>query len=570
MHSSEHGGIILTGFSGSGKSTVGALVARGLGWEIADTDSLIEQREGRTISDIFAQDGEARFRELEAAVLQEVCARERVVVACGGGAIVSPTNRRLLAEYGFIVCLEARPETLFRRLQGKGSGELRQRPLLDSDDALRRIRDLKARRQPYYALADYVVQTDLLTPEEVAAEIVRAFRLYGARSASDRVAALSQTAVSPIPLPATSFPSAACVVMTPNEHYPVYVGWGALDDLGRRMREVVLQGQAWVLTDETVGRLYGERALASLNAAGLQAEIYTIAPGEQSKSLDTAATIYDWLISRRAERRDAIVALGGGVVGDLAGYVAATFLRGVPFVQVPTSLLAMVDASIGGKVAVNHREGKNLIGAFYQPRLVLADVAVLTTLPQRELREGWAEAIKHAMILDPDLLEQLEREADRILALDPDATTPVVRRSMALKALVVSQDPREETGRRTILNYGHTIGHALEAATAYGRLLHGEAVAIGMMGAAEISRRMGLLSPTVVERQHAILARFGLPLHAPAGVEVEQVLAAMTLDKKVSAKAIRWVLLEDVGRTVLRDNVPLEMVREVVQDLIPA
>jgi 3-dehydroquinate synthetase len=227
----------------------------------------------------------------------------------------------------------------------------------------------------------------------------------------------------------------------------------------------------------------------------------------------------------------------------------------------------MVDAAVGGKVAVNHREGKNLIGAFHQPRFVLADVASLTTLPARALREGWAEAIKHAMIFDPELLAAFEREAERIIALDPAVVTPVVERSIALKANVVSRDPKE-TGVRMVLNYGHTIGHALEAATAYGELLHGEAVAIGMMGAAEISHRMGLLDRAVVSRQRALLERFGLPVSAPASIDVERVLAAMSLDKKVSGKAIRWILLRGVGQTVVRNDVPLAMVRDVVEGLM--
>lgn len=560
--------IILTGFSGSGKSTVAALLAARLGWESVDTDNLIVERAGRSITQIFAEDGEARFRELETEALREACSREWVVIACGGGAILSATNRKLLADGGFIVCLEARPETLLARLQREDAGELRQRPLLDTEDALGRIRDLKARRQPYYALADYTIHTDSLTPEEVAAEVERAFALLRARPSADRLSGLSRDEVSPVPVPAVNFPGSTCVVTTPNEHYPVYVGWGTLTELGRHLHEVGLRGRVWLITDENVRRLYGEAALAALRAAGFEAEAFALTPGEPSKSLDTAALVYDWLIAQRAERRDVIVALGGGVVGDLAGYVAATFLRGLAFVQVPTSLLAMVDAAIGGKVAVNHREGKNLIGAFYQPRLVLVDVALLSTLPQRELREGWSEAIKHALILDLDLLERLEGEADRVLRLDPEVVTPIVGRSIALKAMVVSQDPREETGRRTILNYGHTIGHALEAATAYGQLLHGEAVAIGMMGAAEISRRMGLLASAVVERQRAILRRFGLPLRSPPGVDPDRVLAALALDKKVSGKAVRWVLLEDVGRTVLRDDVPPEMVRDVVKGLI--
>jgi 3-dehydroquinate synthetase len=239
----------------------------------------------------------------------------------------------------------------------------------------------------------------------------------------------------------------------------------------------------------------------------------------------------------------------------------------MPVVQVPTSLLAMVDASIGGKVAVNHREGKNLIGAFHQPRLVLADVSALKTLPERELTSGWAEVIKHALIMDGDLLRTLEEDAERLLKLEPDATAPVVSRAMALKAQVVSEDERETTGRRTILNYGHTVGHGLETASRYEALLHGEAVALGMIAAAAIGRRLGVTPPALTDRQNALLERFGLPTRV-RGIDPEDVLRAITLDKKTSDGSVRWVLLEDVGQPVLRADVPLSLVRQVIEEML--
>jgi 3-dehydroquinate synthase len=257
------------------------------------------------------------------------------------------------------------------------------------------------------------------------------------------------------------------------------------------------------------------------------------------------------------------------MVCDLAGFVAATFVRGLPLVHVPTSLLAMVDAAVGGKVAVDHPQAKNLIGAFYQPRLVLADVSVLQTLPPRELTSGWAEVIKHALILDEDLLRLLETDAAAACRLDPTVAERVIARSVALKAAVVSEDEREETGRRMVLNYGHTIGHGLEAAAGYAGLLHGEAVAVGMSGAARIAVRLGILAPEVAERQDALLARFGLPLRAP-GVDARMALAAMALDKKAEGGALRWVLLEDIGRTVIRRDVPASLVEQVVAELTAA
>jgi 3-dehydroquinate synthase len=282
--------------------------------------------------------------------------------------------------------------------------------------------------------------------------------------------------------------------------------------------------------------------------------------------LETAVSIYDWLVNFHAERNDSIVALGGGMVGDLAGFVAANFLRGLPLVQVSTSLTGMVDAAIGGKVAVNHPRAKNLIGAFYQPRLVLADTETLTTLPRRELVSGCAEVVKHAMICDPRLLEYLEERAEGLLMLDKAITSEVVSRSAAIKARVVSEDEKEQ-GIRVILNYGHTIGHGLEAATNYERFLHGEAIAIGMMGAAMISRQVGLLFQEVVDRQKALLERFGLPTTC-SGVDIESLLKAMELDKKVVGKKGRWVLLSGIGKPVVRDDIHREEAVSAIRKLL--
>jgi 3-dehydroquinate synthase len=335
------------------------------------------------------------------------------------------------------------------------------------------------------------------------------------------------------------------------------------------MADAGLAGRAYLISDSMVHARWGAAAEEALRTAGLRAASRVVPAGETSKSLETAAAIYDWLISQRAERGDAIVALGGGMVCDLAGFVAATFVRGLPLVHVPTSLLAMVDAAIGGKVAVNHKEAKNLIGAFYQPRLVLADVSTLQTLPPRELTAGWAEVIKHALIMDEGLLHLLEENADAVMSLEPTLAAEVISRSIAIKAAVVGEDEREETGRRTILNYGHTIGHGLEAAAEYAGMLHGEAVAVGMAGAARIARRLGLLPPEVAERQDALIARFGLPLRA-SGVDASRVLAAMALDKKVKGGAIRWVLLEGIGQPTIHRDVPPALVEEVVGELVSA
>ena len=561
--------IILTGFSGTGKTVVARLAAARLGWQAVDTDDLIVQRARKPIPDIFAQDGEEAFRRLERDILAEACRQPRAVIGVGGGANVSAENRRIMADGGFVVCLEARPETILQRLRPQFERDPDARPMLAGPDPLARIRQLKALRAPFYALADYTVHTDGFSLERVATEIVRAWRQLSvaALAAEGRIAALTAApAAGATATPYRPPADATCVVQTASAAYPVFVSWGALPDLGNRLAQAGLTGRAFLIADATVHARWGPAAEEALRAAGFGVAAYSVPAGEASKSLETAAAIYDWLVAQRAERGEAIVALGGGMVCDLAGFVAATFARGLPLVHVPTSLLAMVDAAVGGKVAVDHRQAKNLIGAFYQPRLVLADVCVLQTLALRELTAGWAEVIKHALIMDEEFLRLLEDNAEAAQRLDPEVAEQIIGRSVALKAAVVSEDEREETGRRTILNYGHTIGHGLETAADYAGLLHGEAVAVGMSGAARIAVRLGILASAVAQRQDTLLARFGLPLRAP-GTDAQKVLSAMALDKKVKGGAVRWVLLEDIGRPVIRHDVPPPRVEEVVADL---
>jgi len=362
-------------------------------------------------------------------------------------------------------------------------------------------------------------------------------------------------------------PDLAAEVRHAGGSYPVIAGWGILDGLGERLSALGIKSPAYIITDSNVMNLYARRVQRALQKEDIAAHCFIIPRGESSKSFQLAQAIYDWLLSLKAERGQAIIAVGGGVVGDLAGFVAATFLRGVPFIQVPTSMAAMVDASIGGKVAVNLPQAKNMVGAFYQPKGVFADVQTLTTLGKRELAEGWAEAIKHGFILDPSLVDLFEEHAESLMAVDPDISTRVIRRSMAIKADVVSQDERETLDVRILLNYGHTIGHALETATGYGRLLHGEGVSVGMMGAAHIARELGLVSEELVARQRTLLERFNLPTRAK-GVHVDDVLRAMSFDKKTVGGSNRWVLLEDVGKAVVRNDVPMKLVEATVRDLV--
>lgn len=351
------------------------------------------------------------------------------------------------------------------------------------------------------------------------------------------------------------------------------IGTGLLAQLGARLREAGLRGKVFVVSDDQVFPRYGDAALQGLRDGGFDARSYQFKEGETSKDLATASALWDWLARERAERIDTIVALGGGVVGDVAGFVASTYLRGLPLVQVPTTILAQIDSAIGGKVAVNHPSGKNLIGSFYPARLVVSDVETLVSLPRRERASGWAEAVKYGMILDAELLDLLEANAARLLDLqsgDLGFVSAIVERCARHKVQVVAEDEREAS-LRMILNYGHTIGHALEAALRYETLLHGEAISIGMTGAAAISCARGRLDPNVPLRQKIVLERFGLPTRLPPDAPVpsiDDVLERMASDKKARDARINWVLLDRIGHAVIDSQVPPELVRDTVRSLL--
>ena len=559
--------IVLIGLSGVGKSTVGRVLAERLGWPFVDTDELIAESEGVTPAELIDRDGEPAFRQIEERVVAEASQRVPAVIATGGGAFISATNRAALGANGFICFLDATPQAIADRLRS-GSGGTR-RPLLGDDQAEigSRLSELDGQRRRYYTHADIWVPVQPFGSDDrevlntAADRILRAWatdaaRLVGLPRRLERLGA-GAPAVGP-----------AAVVDTGRDRYPIWVGAGELDRLPDRLEQLELTGRrVFLISDSQVIDQHGRKAAEALDAAGIAGTSYIVPAGEQSKSLQVAREIYAWLAEQRAERRDLVVALGGGVVGDLAGFVAATYLRAMPFIQLPTTVLAMNDAAIGGKVAVDLAGGKNLVGAFYQPRAVIADIDLLRTLPRRAFSEGLAEVVKHALILDPGLLAELERHAGALVGAQPDEAllTRVTARSARLKSLVVSVDPREG-GLRAILNYGHTIGHAIEAATGYHDFLHGEAVAVGMMGAARIGERMGLHDSELVARQADVLRAFGLPLAAP-GVDPEAVLQAMRLDKKVEDGRTRFVLLEEIGRPLLRDDVPESLVREIVRGL---
>jgi len=336
--------------------------------------------------------------------------------------------------------------------------------------------------------------------------------------------------------------------------YDIHIGAGLLarpDPIA----ELLPQPRVAVVSNATVAPLYLEALSAGLARAGIAAVPIVLPDGERYKNWETLNLVYDALLANRCDRGTAVVALGGGVVGDIAGFAAATYQRGVPFVQVPTTLLAQVDSSVGGKTGINHPRGKNMIGAFHQPSAVLADMDVLKTLPERELRAGLAEVIKHGAIRDATYFDWLEANVGRLLAREPEALAHAVRRSVEIKAEIVALDERE-TGLRALLNFGHTFGHAVETGLGYGEWLHGEAVAAGMVMAAELSHRLGGIDASAVERLRSLVARAGLPVAAPAGIDAGRFLDLMSVDKKARAGRLRLILLERLGAAYIADDVP--------------
>ena len=534
--------IILTGFMGTGKTTVGRLLAAQLARPFVDTDNLIVERDGRSIVDIFNEDGETRFREMEAEVAAELAGQRGLVIATGGRLMLDPANAVALGATGPVFCLAAEPAIILERVAAGNE----QRPLLTVDDPERRVNALLQRRAAAYARFR-TVDTGGRSPEQIAATIV-----------AQAVNGLRQT----IP------------VRHPGGSYDVVVGENLL---AHALELAGIDGPAAIITDSHVGPLYAAKiknpGFYRSDTASRQEKpgfhdipILTMPAGERHKTLDTVRALYDGLAAAGIGRDGTIIALGGGVAGDVAGFVAATWLRGIDFVLCPTSLLAMVDSSIGGKTGVDLPQGKNLVGAFHQPRLVLADVAALATLPADEFTAGLAEVAKHGLIADPVLWQRLMMEewhfdprrlaGDRLLRADLHS---LVTRAIEVKRRVVEEDPYEQ-GRRAVLNLGHTFGHAVEQVSGYA-VRHGEAVAMGLAAAAHLSAALGECPPSLPKLVEMVLTRLGLPIHIPPSIDGSPLdpaalLAAMGSDKKKKGGRLRFVLIHDVGDVFVRDDVP--------------
>ncbi|MGI6574535.1 MAG: 3-dehydroquinate synthase [bacterium] len=528
--------IVLIGFMGTGKSVVGRELAGQLGWRFIDIDREVEEKAGITISQIFERYGEDYFRQLEADTIRKVMAANKQVIATGGGAVLSADNRECMRARGIIVCLEATAQIILERI-----GKENHRPLLRNGDPWKRICQLKEQRETYYQKADYTIDTASLTPKAVAQKIIE---FIGWHDANARLQLVR--------------------VNLSVKGYNIYIRPGILSSLPEYL-PYGLGTDILLVSDENVSGIYGANLVSLLEDSGYRVHLFSVAEGETAKSLSNVKRLYEEALAAQIDRHSAIIALGGGVIGDLAGFGAATFMRGVPFLQVPTTLLAQVDSSVGGKVGINLPQGKNLVGAFYQPAGVFIDPASLISLPISELRAGMGEVIKYALVFSEDFLIYLEENLPAIMELDQKVMGQIIKKCCELKATVIQADEREQ-GKRMLLNFGHTIGHALESATGYGRLRHGEAVAIGMLAACRLSARLGLAREEIWQRLQALLVRIGLPTSF-SGVKIEMIQNNFMYDKKVRGKKIPFILLRHIGQPLIEDDIDGDIIKDVLAEL---
>ncbi len=527
--------IVMVGLMGAGKTAVGRRLAARLGLPFVDADAEIEQAAGCSIAEIFERFGEAEFREGERRVITRLLAGDPQVIATGGGAFIRPETRAAIRREGISVWLRCPLPILVRRVSGRTH-----RPLLNQGDPTEVLARLIEQRHSIYAEADVIVDCDDVGIDVTVNQVHQSLLSYT--------------------------PPRKLTVALSSANYEVTVGDGLIDRAGALLAPVLPQKRTMIVTDETVAGIHLPRLQASFDACGIQYDVFVVPPGEKTKNLTQFGELVNGMLAKHIERRTTVVALGGGVVGDLAGYVAASTMRGLPFVQIPTTLLSQVDSSVGGKTGVNTAYGKNLVGAFHQPIAVLADVGSLRTLPIRELRAGYAEIVKTGLIGDAGFFSWCEQHGAAVLAGDTALQSEAVLRACAFKAAVVSDDEREmkPNNGRALLNLGHSFGHALEAEYGYdGRLLHGEAVGIGLGLAFGLSARLGYCSfgdrARVIAHLHDcnMLAELN---QLNQRFSAQTLVAHMARDKKMRDGRLNFVLSRGIGQAFTSIDVPRDEV----------
>lgn len=512
--------IFLYGPSGTGKSTIGMLLAQNLKLPFFDLDRLIEEKAGTPIPQIMEKQGETIFRDMETAALKETCFPLPVgerggvrggVVALGGGALLREENRVFAENNGRVILLMAELETLLERL----SGDPEKRPLL-AGDLRGKLTSLLESRKEHYASFPPQLRVDGKSAEQIAHQVQVMLGRYHLSAMGEYDVIVGQ--VSSL----TNFPIQSPIIVT----------------------------------DENVARFHLPKAASALQAAGHPSNTVILPAGEESKNLELVSHLWKDFLENGLDRNSTVIALGGGVVSDVAGFAASTYMRGIDWIAIPTTLLGMVDASLGGKTGIDLPEGKNLVGSFHPPKLVLADPGLLLTLPERELTSGMAEVVKHGVISDPELFEMCKRGMDWVKG----NLEEIVKRAMAVKIRIIEEDPYEK-GIRAALNLGHTVGHAVELVSNF-KLRHGEAIAIGMVTEAKFAERIGVARKGVSNVIGEVLSRLGLPIEIPDDLPRQEILHAMRVDKKKNAKSIRFALPVEIGRVELVVVSELEHVME--------
>ena len=548
--------IVLIGMMGVGKTTIGRRLARRLALSFVDADAEIEKAAGCSIPDIFALHGEAAFRAGEQRVLARLLSQPPQVIATGGGAFMNAETRALIQARGTSVWLRADLDVLVKRVKRNHN-----RPLLRQGDPQDILARLMRERDPVYGEADFAVESNEGEPEQAVDAILTRLRQRPAPSPLSPPVFLSETMTSaPITVP----------VALGERSYDILVGAGLVARAAELLRPVLSRAVTAIVTDEQVAKLHLPALQAALDAGGIQHRAIVVPAGEQTKDFRHLEQVTDGLLDARVERSDPIIALGGGVIGDLTGFAASILRRGAPVVQIPTTLLAQVDSSVGGKTGINTRQGKNLVGTFHQPSLVLADVGVLATLPPREFRAGYAEVVKYGLLGDAPFFEWLETNGQKVMAQDGAALTHAVVTSCRAKADIVARDEREN-GDRALLNLGHTFAHAIETAAGYGTVLHGEAVSVGMVCAFDLSARLGLCPAEDVARVIRHLRATGMPVgwrDLGNRWDPAELVRHIAQDKKAKGGTITFVLTRGIGKAFLsRDVTAADVEAVLAQDL---
>jgi len=497
--------IVLIGFMGTGKDSVGRIIADKTGMTFLSTDKYIELNENNTIEKIFYEKGEQYFRKLEKETILKIKDLKNIILATGGGIVIDNENRILLKKIGKVIHLDTDLKVIKERLKYDNN-----RPLIKNSACIEKYYYQRSRM---YKFASIKFATSYKKPEIVADKIIKELKIL--KKPEEKK-------------------SKTILIKTKQKHYPVHIGYRLLEKYSRNDNLFNFNSKRVVIiTNPLVGSLYLDALENAFKNCGIEPINLIIPDGEEYKNINIIAKIYNFLLRKTINRKEPIIALGGGIIGDIAGFVASTYKRGTPFVQIPTTLLSQVDSSIGGKTGINHQLGKNIIGTFYQPDLVISDVGMLLSQSDNEFKNGLAEVIKYGIIKNKDLISVLIKKKKEILNRDMDILFKIISKCIHIKKDIVEKDEIEEKGIREILNFGHTIGHAIESLTGYSKYSHGEAISIGMVEEAKIAKKNGFLGNNDLERMINLISSYRLPSIMPKEIKKEDIKVAIMQDKKV-------------------------------------